>query len=157
MHRWLSLLILAGLLTLGGCSSSKSTAEQPPATPEGGEQAKAADAKKHRTNQQAYVFVDGEYVASTPAIVRVKRGFGAAAISLRVGKEERRRFEIEKARTSNRTTLDYSFGTDNFGGVQGYDLTDLNQNKAGTYFIPYYSHPIEVEDREYGLVLVVEN
>jgi len=126
-----------------GCSASR---EATPATAQ-------ANTGAAITVMSAQVFVDGEDRGFTPKTVQVRRGFGESVISLHVGQHIVRTFELERAHTSNRSELDLTPRT---GRRSTFDITDLNTTRNGVYLIPYFSGPVEIEDRQYGLTLVIE-
>ena len=101
--------------------------------------------------------MDGEDRGTTPRTLQIRRAFGESTVSIRVGNEVVRRYEFERASSSNQSDLVYSFRGDNNDGMQTYDLTDLSQRGNRVYVVPYFEHPIRVEDRQYGLTLEVSN
>ncbi len=140
----LPLTLAAGLLLVAGCTTTAGVTVIP---------AQPSDASFQTRN--AFIFVDGKQRGMTPATVRIRRSFGATEVSLRTGPEFTilRKFEIEWSTTSNRRMVQFTFGNED--GI--YDLTDLPTMKDGTYVIPYFSHRVQVEDREFSLVLIVED
>ncbi len=104
------------------------------------------------TVKSAQVFVEGKYKNTTPAVVHVRRGFGERLIILRQDKDTVRTFEVEFANSSSASDLRYSIE-----GQGTLDLLDLNVTRDSTFIIPYTPNGIVVEDREYGLTLVVGN
>lgn len=108
-------------------------------------------------DNQAYVFVDGRYKTVTPAEVTLRRSFSEALVTLRVGKRTVRTFEVERYNTSNRSTLDYSFSGSTQSGYLTFDLGELPVVKDTIHIVPYYTRPIQVQDRRYGLTLIVRN
>jgi hypothetical protein len=107
------------------------------------------------TGNQAYVFVDGRYKTVTPAEVTIRRDFAEALVTLRVGKRTVRTFEVERTNTSNRSTLEYSFSGSSQSGYLTFDLAELPVVKDTIHVVPYYERPIQVQDRRYGLTLLV--
>lgn len=137
--------VFAMLMLWLGCGGSRESTSPEVAAP--------ANPVHAVTVTPAQVFVDGEDRGLTPKTLRVRRGFGESVISLHVGKNLVRTFELERARTSNRSELDLTPAT---GSRSSFDLTDLNTTRNGVYLIPYFPGPVEVEDRQYGLTLIVE-
>lgn len=136
-------LVFFVLLFSGGCSSSGGVTVIP-AT--GGDPA--------FQTRNAFIFVDGKQRGVTPATVRIRRSFGTSQVSLRAGPEFTilRAFEIEWTVTGSRTMTEFTFGNED----RVYDLTDLSKTKDGTYVIPYFAHPVLVEDREFNFFIIVE-
>lgn len=142
--RLLSLFLV--VLIVAGC-----------ATTSGGEE--KASAREPAEIRRAYVFVDGEAKAVTPATVVVRRGFGARLITLQVGQETERIFELETSYNSTTADLAYSYWPDASptNDATTLDVGVLSTKNDTLFYVPYSSSPIEVEDRKYGLTLIVRN
>ncbi len=99
----------------------------------------------------AQVYVEGKRKNVTPALVRVRRGFGERVITLRQNDEVVRTYEVEITNSSSANDLRYS--VDRNGTI---DVMELNVTRDSTFIIPYFPNGIAIEDREYGLTLVVQ-
>lgn len=142
------LLVLLVLLA-AGCSSSRPDADETAIKPE--------DAPPPAGN--AWVFVNNRQRGTTPMTIHVRRSFEENDISLRVGPKFQviRRYEIERAVSGNRRQLDFSFGSSSVaGGYRTIDVEDLRTTRKGIILIPYYEEPIQVEDHQYQLTILVE-
>lgn len=140
----LALLIGSMLLLWIGCAGSKKSAEGT---------AKAKGPAVQVTS--AEVFVEGEYRITTPTTLRIRRGFGEATVTLKRGNNVVRAFELERINSSNSTDLAFGYQGRSQSGMPTFDLTSLSQQKDGTYIIPYFAVPIQIEDRDYGLTLII--
>ena len=109
----------------------------------------------------AYVFFDRRQKGTTPAPYKLRRSFGTSLVtlytSLEKGSEHVRRFEVELAPTHDHVMQVYSFNSTTSGSRIAFDSADLSTRKNGNIVIPFFNNPIEIHDREYGLVLIVEN
>lgn len=150
MRRTSFLLCTTMLVLWLGCGTSRESA-----TP--GEASAKPDATASVEVIPAYVFVDGKARGTTPNTIHVRRGFGESVISLKVGNTVVRTFQVERAPTSNRSELDLTYQGRSSGTQSSFDITDLNTAQDGSYLIPYFSDSIQIEDRAYGLTLVVEH
>ena len=104
------------------------------------------------------VFVGDDEKGLTPGTFQVRRGFGEHLVTLRRGREVVRMFEVEPVYTSNAADLAFGFDRDTSGDMLRYDLSQLNVKNDGTYIIPHLGgQPLAIEDRKYGLTLVVRN
>lgn len=143
--------LFAGLLLLAGCSvSEKAVSPAPPAT------AQRADTTAF-VQKSARVFIEGREKATTPATLQVRRGFGEVEVVLVAGGNDVRTFEVERVYTSDASSLNFSFWGESSASGKEYDVQNLPTRKNGTVIIPYSPNPIVVEDREYGLTLLVTN
>ncbi|HET6567286.1 MAG TPA: hypothetical protein VFG50_04920 [Rhodothermales bacterium] len=145
--RTLSLLTVSMLVLWIGCAGSNKATDETA-------KAKASDAAVQVTS--AEVYVEGKYRATTPTTLRLRRGFGEAEVTLKRGNNVVRQFAVLRVNSSNGTDLVFGYQGRSQNGMPTFDLTSLSQQKDGTYVIPYFAQPILIEDREYGLSLIVE-
>lgn len=139
-------LFLGVLFLLTGCTQTSPVAEEDV----------VADSSRVYT-QAVHVLVDGDDVGQTPRTVQVRRGFGTRKISLWQAGEEFRTYEIEISNTvAGDQMLQGFWSTDSMEG-DTYDVQSLPNNGEGTFYIPYTEYPIKVEDRTYGLTLLVRD
>lgn len=155
----LSTLVIVALSLTSGCSGSGSSIEGDGITSTESDSTQAALRTGPGVKNIAYVYVDGKEKAVTPAIVRVRRSFGARTASLRVGVKRQvvREFEFEWNSSSSQSELAYSFRGTVEGGVLSYTVPELPViKKTGVHVVPYSPYPIKIEDHEYELTLIVE-
>lgn len=105
--------------------------------------------------ESAAIFIDGKIRGNTPATVNIRRGFSEYSVTLNQGKRRVRTFEIEWGTSGEGSGLQYSFGAYTSGGYISYNLEDLPTRKDTIHVIPYFPHPVRVEDRQYGLTIIV--
>jgi len=110
-----------------------------------------------RSPFSANVFVDGRYKGTTPATIRVRRDEQFRVVTLHDANGiTLRRYELENVLTSSGNELAYSFnGTDN-AGIRSYDSGELPVNDS-SLVVPFFSNPVQVEDRDFRLTLIVQN
>ncbi len=101
-----------------------------------------------------HVLVDGRDVGPIPQTIRVRRSFGTREISLWKAGEEIRTYEIPISPTSegDQTRMGF-FGSSSADG-ESYDVRTL-PNKDETYQVPYSDGPMKIEDRQYGVTLLI--
>ncbi|ARA93222.1 MAG: hypothetical protein D6685_00205 [Bacteroidetes bacterium] len=138
-------MMAAVLLAAAGCTPRVKLPENPlpdtPTVPPG---------------TSAWIYVDGREKGVTPNTIQVRRGFGETTVALVAWDETQRVYEIERYYTSNRSELDYSFGTTSIDGrVLTIDSETLERDKKGRYLVPYYASPIAIEDRHFNLTILV--
>lgn len=141
--------VLAVLVGLAACTTTSAPPPDPTTVP-------GDDRFQPRS---AYLFVNGEQKGVTPSTVTVRRGLGAAEVSLRVGPKLRvvRRYEFEYAPSSSRTMHDYTFGQTTEGGMLRLYASELPTRRNGRIVtIPFFARPILIVDRLYQLDLIVE-
>ncbi|MGI9174219.1 MAG: hypothetical protein ACR2GR_02715 [Rhodothermales bacterium] len=144
MRRPLLYALMAGMLLTAGCASTT------PSTSTQEEEAKKEEAPPAR---RADVLIEGDYRTTTPGTIQVRRGFGERYVALRVNGEVIRTFDVEQIYTSNRAEVTYF----DLGTSLTFDVRNLPTKNDTLYAIPYYNHPIEVVDNEFGLTLIVSN
>lgn len=137
-----AIFILVMLVLLGGCRSSQKSAEN--------------DKKTSSVYAATRVYVNGRDRGAVPGTVRVRRSFNEDTVVLRKGRTVLRRYELERVYTSNASELVYGFSGSNSAEGTTFDLTSLKVSKdSTTYIIPHLSKQFVVEDRQYGLTLVI--
>ena len=144
MRRPLLFALLAGMLLAVGCASTTPSTS----TQEGEEKKEEAPPAR-----RADVLVEGDYRTTTPGTIQVRRGFGERYVSLRVNGEIVRTFDFERVYTANRADVTYF----NLGTSRSFDVRNLPTKNDTLYAVPYYNHPIEVVDNEFGLTLIISN
>ena len=145
MRRPLLFALLAGMLLAAGCAS---TTPAPPTAEE-----EEAQEETPPPARRADVLVEGDYRTTTPGTIQVRRGFGERYVSLRVNGEIVRTFDFERVYTANRADVTYF----NLGTSRSFDVRNLPTKNDTLYAVPYYNHPIEVVDNEFGLTLIISN
>lgn len=138
-------IVVVLLLLTGACGSSKTVADE--------------DLTDYDPQliKSARVFVDGKEKAVTPATINIRRSFGEMDVSLVSGGKTVRRFELERTYTSEAGELEYSYFGDESGPVTQFDVSALSRTRKGAFIIPNMGQPIQIDDREYGLTLLVVN
>ena len=105
------------------------------------------------------VFVEGRNRGVTPTTVNVVRSRGEYEVALVHGKEIVRFYEIGHGgdqRGPERHIINMDLERDLSGlGYRTFDLDDLESPNDTLYVIPYVSQPISIDDRKYGLTLVI--
>lgn len=139
-------MIVASALLLGmmGCKAFQSIPDNP-----------LPDQPNVPFGSMAWVYVDGRESGATPTTVQVRRGFGETTVAVVSGEQTQRIYEVERVYTSNRSDLEYSFGANSGMNIRTFDSEELNRDDDGRYMVPYYAQPIAIEDRHFGLTLIV--
>ena len=105
------------------------------------------------------VFVEGRNRGVTPTTVNVVRSRGEYEVALVSGKEIVRFYEIGHGgdqRGPERHIINMDLERDLSGlGYRTFDLADLESPNDTLYIIPYVSQPISIDDRKYGLTIVI--
>ncbi|GAB5519305.1 MAG: hypothetical protein RhofKO_15560 [Rhodothermales bacterium] len=105
----------------------------------------------------ANVFVDGRYKGTTPATIRVRRDEQYRIVTLHdADGHTLRTYELENVLTSNGTELAYSFNGSDDMGMRSYDSGELPVNDS-SLVVPYFANPVQVEDRDFRLTLIVQS
>lgn len=142
----LSFLALFVLLLASCRSTSDITGEAATVGPE-------RDSSVVYTNA-IHVLVDGRDVGTIPQTVRVRRSFGTRVISLWRAGEEIRKYEIPIFPTSETEQTRMGFWSTRSVDGESYDVRNL-PNKNETYQVPFSNGPMRIEDREYGVTLLI--
>ena len=149
-----STYLLAILILIASCSTSKSTSEE-----QGEEGSLVRTSAEAPPVRQARIFLDGKDKGLTPSVLRIDRRFNYSEVLLRIGKERVRIFEIEQTATSNASEINFSFSAEGNDGfyTQMY-VEDLpKHNRREEYFyIPMLSRPLLITDRQYGLEIMIQ-
>ncbi len=145
-----NVLPLLVLVTLAGCAAGRGVNEGTGAAAVGAEQ----DGAVH--SNQVYVLVDGRERGALPTTVRVRRGMGARVVSLWRAGEEFRTYELQTVHTADGLSMTYSFFGESDAASTVYDVSTLPTDGDDTFIVPYSPQRLTIEDREYGLTLIVE-
>jgi hypothetical protein len=142
---FLSLIVV---LVLGGCRSSSRTVDDDDLG------AATADTTELYT-MAVHVLVDGRDKGTVPTTIRVRRSFGTQEVTLWQAGKEIRTYEIEISNTTEGTqTLQGFWSTRTMEG-DSYDVESLPKDGEDTYRIPYTPNRITVEDRAFGLTMLI--
>lgn len=145
--RLFPLVLLLALVGVAGCASSKKAD-----APEAG-----VTQRPELYGRQVYVLVDGKQRGSVPGTVRVRRGMGARMVSLWQAGAEIRTYELQTVATADGSQLSNSFFGEEDATSTVYDVAHLPTARGENNFIvPYSRHRITVEDRTYGLTIIVD-
>ena len=140
---------LIALLVFGGCRSSSRTVD------EGEDRAGAIVDTTKLYTLAVHVLVDGRDRGTVPATIRVRRSFGTRQVSLWQAGKEIRTYEIEITTTTEGTqTLQGFWSTRSMEG-ETYDVETLPKEGDDTYLIPYTPNRITIEDRAFGLTMLI--
>ncbi len=147
MHVQIISTLAVSLLLLAACQSSSSLVGD--GETDGGE----TDTSRVYTNA-IHVLVDGRDVGTIPRTVRVRRSFGTRMVSLWQAGKEIRKYEIPISPTSEGDQTRMGFwGTQSLDG-ESYDVQNL-PHEGETYQVPFSSQPMKIEDRQYGVTLLI--
>ena len=142
----LPLLAIILVLVISGCSSTKSSKQK-------------EEVEDAFNIASVNVMVEGKHRGVTPATVQVTRSWGEYEVVLLKGREIVRVYEIGHGgdqRTPERHIINMDLERDlSAYGYRTFDLSDLESPNDTLYFIPYIGQTIAIDDREYGLTLVV--
>ncbi len=142
------ILLLAALL-VAGCSHSKK-----------GLRGQDADVPAFNA-EQVDVLVEGRHRGVTPMTLNVSRARGEYEVALLSGKEVVRLYEIGiggNTRSPERHIINMDLERDNSGlGFKTFDLNDLESPNDTLYIIPYLPRTVTIDDRKYGLTLVISD
>jgi hypothetical protein len=130
-----------------GCASSKASKEE------------GAESTVYMNVESVRVMVEGRDRGLTPMILNVARNRGEYEIDLMHGRTLVRKFEIGHGgdqRSPERHAMYMDLARDNSGmGFRTFDLADLESPNDTLYLIPYLPQGISIEDRKYGLTLII--
>ena len=139
VNRFLLVLVLAGTALLPGCAANKSIESVPV--------------------KNAAIVVEGNHRGVTPATINIFRNRGEYNVQLMQGNKVVRQFEIGiggEQRGPERHILDMDLERDQSTfGLRTFGLDDFETPNDTLYVIPYIAQPIAVDDKEYGLTLVI--
>ena len=139
VNRLLLVLVVAGTSLLPGCASNKSLDSEPV--------------------KNAAIIVEGRHRGVTPATINVFRNQGEYDVKLMQGNKVVRQFEIGiggEQRGPERHIIDMDLERDQSSfGLRTFGLDDFESPNDTLYVIPYVAQPIAIDDREYGLTLVI--
>jgi hypothetical protein len=145
-HVQIFFFLTAVLVLFSACRSSSGVVGDADGSPD-------ADSTRVYTNA-VHVLVDGRDVGEIPRTVRVRRSFGTRAVSLWQAGEVIRKYEIPIYPTSEGEQTRMGFwGTRSIDG-ETYDVRNL-PNEDETYQVPFSNGPMKIEDREYGVTLLI--
>jgi hypothetical protein len=143
-----SFVALLALLVVGGCRSSSRTVDEDDLT------TSVTDTTEMYT-RAVHVLVDGRDRGTVPTTIRVRRSFGTKQVTLWQAGKEIRTYEIEITTTTGGTqTLQGFWSTRTMEG-DSYDVETLPKEGDDTYLIPYTPNRIKVEDRAFGLTMLI--
>lgn len=140
--------LLAFFVALVGCTSTST-----PAADATGEDAPVDTNDVH--TKAIHVLVDGDDQGTIPRTLRIRRGFGTQQVSLWQAGEEIRIYELELANSAASDQLMQGFWSTPSADGAAYEVKTLPKRGENTYQIPYSSHPMRIDDNEYGLTLLV--
>ena len=127
-----------------GCSSSK-----------------PGDASTSINAESASVYVEGRDRGVTPMTLRVIRSRGEFDVRLMQGKEVVRIYELAHGgvqRSPEQHALNMDLESDNATmGFRTLGLDDLESFNDTLYVVPYSPETIAIDDKKYGLTLLVSN
>lgn len=107
-------------------------------------------------SRAVHVLVDGRDRGMVPRTVQVRRSFGTRMVSLWQAGKEIRTYELMSSPTGEGRQLEYSFFGSQDPTSTVYDVSNLPTDGENEYIVPFSPGRITVEDREYGLMLIVE-
>ena len=146
--RKISFVALATLfvLTAIGCASSKTNKD-------------AAEREGLADVESVRVFVEGRERGTTPMTLNIIRVRGEYEVELLQGRTLVRKFEIGHGgdqRSPERHAMYMDLARDQSGmGFRTFGLDDLETANDTLYMIPYLAQGITIEDRQYGLTMVI--
>lgn len=139
--------LLAALLLISGCSLSSSSGED-------GIKSARADSSRLYT-KAVHVLVDGRDMGIIPMTVRIRRSFGTREVTLWQAGKEIRTYELELNLSSEGSQLLQGFYSSRSMDGDAYDVESLPKAGDDVYVIPYAQRPLKIEDRQYGVTLLV--
>ena len=140
-------IFLGAAFLISGCSLSSSAGK------DDGKVARQDSSKLY--TKAVHVLVDGRDQGIIPMTVRVRRSFGTREITLWQAGKEIRTYEIELDLSSGSSQLLQGFYSSRSMDGDAYDAESLPKAGDDTYIIPYSQRPLKIEDRQYGVTLLV--
>ncbi len=141
---------LVAVVALGGCRSTS-----PPVADTSDEDAPTDTSAVH--TRAIHVLVDGDDQGTIPRTLRIRRSFGTQQVSLWQAGKEIRIYEIEISATGDSQQVLQGFWATPSSDGASYEVKTLPKGDEITYRIPYTSHPLRIDDSEYGVTLLVSN
>ena len=139
---------LIAFLVLGGCRSSSRTVEE-----ESGGSAVVDTTELYTL--AVHVLVDGRDKGTVPTTIRVRRSFGTREVSLWQAGKEIRTYHLEFSATTEGTQTLQGFWSTRTTDGDANDVESLPKEGDDTYLIPYTPNRIRVEDRAFGLTMLI--
>ena len=143
MKNLLIVTLVAVVFVLAGCASNK------------------PGAKKMVQAESARVFIEGRDRGVTPMTLRVIRSRGEYDVRLVQGQKVVRVFELAHGgaqRSPERHAIEMDLGNDNSAmGFRTLEVDDLESVDDTLYIIPYLPETVAIDDKKYGLTLLVSN
>ncbi len=101
-----------------------------------------------------YVLIDGRDAGPVPRTIRVYRSYGTREVSLFQQGKEIRKYEIGISATGVGEQARMGFWSSRSADGETYDVRTL-PHKDEVYLIPFSESPMRIEDRQYGLTMLI--